>query len=117
MTDKKAKKAVNQFLVAWQAQEWVKMLKSTQLTWRSIHKDPMGWLKSWFGLRTLKSFKIIGTEAVGDACIDVFVNLDYERQSKRIQARVIGERAAYEASVKGKWGVNPVSCLKEKGIE
>jgi len=112
-SDKKVKKAIEKFLTAWQEKNWAKMVECIQLTWRTFHEDSAEWLRNWFGLKDLKEWKITGIKFVGEACRDIFVDIDYGRGVKRIKARVICEKDAYKPTIKGKWGVNPVSCLKE----
>ena len=113
--NKKAKKVIEKFLINWRKKNWVKMLKYTQLTWRgAFRKNNARWLESWFGLKNLNKWEIIKIEFVGDACRDVFVNVDYGKGIKEIRARVICETGPYKPDIKGNWGVNPISCLKER---
>lgn len=112
--NKEIKRVVGRFLTAWQKKDWVKMLKYTQLTWRTLHKDNTQRLESWFRLKNLEKWEIIKIEFIGDACRDVFVNIDYGKGIKKIRARIICETKPYSPDIKGKWGVNPISCLKEK---
>ena len=111
--DKEARKAVEKFLIAWQKKDWKKMKKYTQLTWRSLHLNNVMLLESWFEYKDLKKWEIIKTEFVGDACRDVSINIDYGEGIKRIKARVLCEDEPYKPNIKGTWGVNPISCLKE----
>lgn len=112
--NKEIKRVVGRFLTAWQKRDWVKMAKYTQLTWRTLHGDNAKLLGSWFGLKNLNKWEITKTEFVGDACIDVFIDIDYGKGIKKIKARVICETGPYEPDIKGKWGINPISCLKER---
>ena len=113
--DKEIKKVIGRFLIAWQKKNWVKMAKYTQLTWRgTFHKNNARRLESWFGLKNLEKWEIINIKFVGDACRDIFVNIDYGKGIKKIRAWVICETGPYKPDIKGNWGVNPISCLKEK---
>ena len=113
--DKKIKKVIEKFLVNWKKRNWAKMAKYTQLTWRgAFRKNNARRLESWFGLKNLEEWKITGIEFVGDACRDIFVNIDYGKGIKEIRARIICEAGPYKPDIKGEWGVNPISCLKEK---
>ena len=112
--DKKIKKVVEKFLINWKKKNWTKMVKYTQLTWRgAFRKNNSRRLESWFGLKNLEEWKIIKVESVGEACRDVFINIYYGKGTKEIRARVICETGPYKPDVKGSWGVNPISCLKE----
>ena len=112
--DREIKKVIRKFLTAWQKKDWVKMAKYTQLTWRSNHENNIGWLESWFWEKNLKKWEITKIEFVGDACRDVYIDIDYGKEIKKIKARILCEDAPYKPSIKGTWGVNPISCLKEK---
>jgi len=113
--DKKVKRVMEKFLISWKKKNWAKMVKYTQLTWRgAFRKNNARRLESWFGLKNLEKWEIIKIEFVGDACRDVFVNIDYGKGIKEIRARVICETGPYKPDIKGNWGINPISCLKEK---
>jgi len=112
--NKKIKRIIGRFLTAWQKKDWVKMVKYTQITWRTLHKNNAQLLESWFGLKNLKKWEIVKIEFIGDACRDVFINIDYGKGIKKIRARIICEAGPYKPDIKGEWGVNPISCLKEK---
>ena len=111
--DKEIKKVTEKFLNNWKKKKWIKMVRYTQLTWRTLHKNNARWLESWFGLKNLNKWEIIKIEFVGDACRDIFVNIDYGKGIKKIRARVICETGSYKPDIEGNWGINPVSCLKE----
>jgi len=112
--NRETKKIVGKFLANWKKKDWAKMAKYTQLTWRDSHKNNAQLLEWWFGIKPLKKWKITDIKIIGDACRDIYIDIDYGEGMKEIRARVICEVAAYEADVKGTWGVNPISCLKEK---
>ena len=91
------------------------MAKYSQLTWKSYsNENNARRLKDWFGLKNLTKWEITKIGFVGDACRDVFVDINYESRKRKIKARLVCETGPYEPSIKGKWGVNPISCLKEK---
>jgi len=113
--NKEIKRMIGRFLTAWKKKNWAKMLKCTQLTWRAaFHKNNVRWLEDWFGLKNLERWEIIKIELVGDTCRDVFINVDYGKGIKKIRARIICEAGPYKPDIKGNWGINPISCLKER---
>jgi len=111
--NKEIKKVIEKFLINWRKKKWAKMVRYTQLTWRSNHENNAQLLGIWFGLKNLEKWEITKIEFVGDACRDVFINIDYGKVIKKIKARVICEIGPYKPSIEGNWGVNPISCLKE----
>jgi len=113
--NKEIKRIVGRFLTAWKKKDWVKMAKYTQSTWRgAFRKNNARRLEDWFGLKNLKKWEITKIKFVGDACRDVFINIDYGNGIREIRARIICETGPYKPDIKGKWGVNPISCLKER---
>ena len=115
--NKEIKKVIGKFLTNWKKKNWVKMAKYTQLTWRSNHWNNVKWLEGWFWKKDLRKWTITDIKIVGDACRDVYIEIDYGKGIKEIKARVICETAPYKPSIEGNWGINPISCLKEKIIE
>lgn len=113
--EKKIKNVMEKFLINWKKKDWTKMVKYSQLTWRGYSDENNAHrLEDWFGLKNLTKWEITKIEFVGDACRDVFVDINYENRKRKIRARVVCETEPYKPSIKGKWGVNPISCLKEK---
>jgi len=112
--NKEIKKVVGKFLANWKKKNWAKMARYTQLTWRDSHKNNIKWLEGWFCKKPLKKWKITDIKIIGDACRDVYIEIDYGEGIKEIRARVICEVAAYKPDIEGIWGINPISCLKEK---
>jgi len=111
--NKEIKKVVGKFLAKKKKKNWAKMAKYTQLTWRDNHKNNTQLLEWWFRIKPLKKWKITDIKIIGDACRDVYIEIDYGEGIKEIRARIICEIAPYEPDIKGIWGVNPISCLKE----
>ena len=98
--DKKVKRVMEKFLISWKKKNWTKMVKYTQSTWRgAFHKNNARRLESCFGLKNLEEWKIIKIEFVGDACRDVFVNIDYGKGIKEIRARIICETGPYKPDI------------------
>ena len=105
----------------WKNQNWQQMVTVSQKTWVSDQSDPAGALESQFGFKTLKGFKITGTSPVSSVMTDVTFLVYYEATTnqideKQITARVIKESAAETPSTQGTWGVNPISALREEGV-
>jgi hypothetical protein len=112
--------ALSQFLESWKAQDWIKMAKHCQLTWRSGQKNPSSLLDAWFGMKVLEDYEVRqGSISSPEAtATDVTAIIAYrfldEINYKEIHAKVIRENRPYSPSTKGAWGVNPISALEEK---
>jgi len=115
--NREIKKVVGKFLANWKNKNWVKMARYTQLTWRSNHENNVQLLEGWFGAKPLSKWGITDIIFIGDACRDVYIEIDYGKGIKKIKARVICEDEPYKPNIKGTWGINPVSILKEENSE
>lgn len=74
--------------------------------------------KGWFHLKDLTAFKILKTEKISDSCVDIILKISYlyyisNLKEIKIKARVICETGPYKPSPTGKWGINPLSILRE----
>jgi hypothetical protein len=116
-----------EYLVAWQNEDWNKMLGSTQLTWRSQTKEATERLKAQHEFMKLKGAEMISAKTPpgvnGSVCQDIIATIFYtvpagEKKfrkmvkEKKIKARLIRESAPFKADKDGEWGVNPVSALR-----
>lgn len=112
-----AERAVADYLAAWKAGDWARMVASTQLTWRDTTNDPAKRLQSQYEIRRLLGAEITGREhADFPAMVDVSLRITYsvgsEVETQETTYRVIRETGPYEPSAdRGTWGVNPISAL------
>ena len=111
-------RAFVEFLISWREKDWSIMAKFTQKTWNSKEKNPAEILDAWYGLKDLLGAEIIKKSTVSDVIVDITATVYYavgsKIETKKITARVIREIAAYVQSPRGKWGVNPISMLREE---
>ena len=111
--------ALTNFMNAWKDNNWSEMFENSQITWRSRGRNKgIDLLKNWFYLKDLTAFKILKTEKISDTCIDVTLKVSYlyyvsNLKERKIKARIICETEPYKPSLMGKWGVNPISILRE----
>ena len=74
--------------------------------------------KEWYGLKKLSFFEILDSIEVVPAMIDVQVHIRYsvgdDKRDKVVTARCVCEKEAFQAYTDGKWGVNPISIIKEE---
>lgn len=113
-------KALQEFLFGWKNRDWNKMLKHSQITWKSTQEDAVEKLKSFFAFRDLEMFEVLESKKVSDMCMDVSAVIKYSFEKakiKKIRARVIREIEPYRPSESGTWGVNPISVLRECNVD
>lgn len=111
-------RAVAGWIQTWESQKWGAMADYIQITWLSKQKNPQNEIRGLFFAKKLKEAHIIKSEKVCGFIVDVKVRLRYSISHKsrvvEVNARVLRETAPYVPSVnEGKWGVNPVSTLRE----
>jgi len=112
-------KALENFLTCWKDRNFSKMVKFTQLTWRTDkgNKDAKQFLKDFYGIKKLIFFEIKSRKQIREIFIDIEVIIKYKLPNglftKKIIARVICETEPYQANKDGTWGVNPIGTLRE----
>ena len=111
-------KAFVEFLISWREKDWSRMAQFTQKTWYGKENNPAQILDASYGSRDLLGAKIIKKSTVSNVTVDITATVYYavgsKIETKEITARVVREIAAYVASPRGKWGVNPISALREE---
>lgn len=109
------------FLKMWKDKRWKKLLKYSQITWVECGHPTITaieWFESWFLGRIPYKWSVIGTKSVGETTVEVIMRVTVDdfksnrKITKRMLMNVICEEDTYTPSLKGKWGVNPVSCLR-----
>lgn len=110
--------AVAQFADAWRAKAWARMLRCTQLTWRSSTHSPASYLSDMFGFKRLIGFRELRTSMTSAVMANVTCEITYEAianqlETKLVTATVIRESGPEQPSTSGTWGVNPISVTGE----
>jgi len=104
-------KILNEFMKTWREKDFFKMENYIQKTWLDGPKTMD--LKEVFGIINVKSWKILKSVKVGQACKDMIVNVIFNKSNKRkLRIRMICETAPYTPDLAGDWGVNPISVLR-----
>lgn len=108
------------FLTSWQDKDWSGMTNYTQLTWASEENNPTDTLEAWYGFKDLLGATINDKRVISNTTVDIIATIYYSIGNgavvqKDIKARVICESAPFQPSTSGKWGINPVSTLRESG--
>jgi len=111
--------ALKNFMNAWKNSNWPEMFENSQITWKSKGRNRgIDLLKGWFHLKDLTAFKILKTEKISDSCVDMTLKISYlyyisNLKEVKIKAQAICETGPYKPSPTGKWGINPLSILRE----
>lgn len=102
-------RAVAEFAAAWRDSDFERMSSFTEGSWRSGKKDPAGLLEPDYGFKHLRGFQIVNVDTRASVA-DVTFAVWYEAITNRIDNKKITARVLRES---GKWGVNPISTLRE----
>ncbi|MBA7483692.1 hypothetical protein ES707_19209 [subsurface metagenome] len=117
-----AERTLAEYAWAWKNEDWGAMTNYAQKTWVSNEKDPAVALKDQYGWKYLRGFEITGVNKVSDVVTDITFIVQYEAIAgqilrAQITARCIKETAPYTPSEQGRWGVNPLSTIREEYID
>lgn len=109
-----------EFALAWKEQDWSRMTNFVQTTWLSRQDDAEGLLEAQYGFKTLKGFEVINVgdvetlaSVVDITYVDITFTVKYEFVPNRIDEKQITARVIKEDN---KWGVNPISTLREEDV-
>lgn len=115
----KLEQKVKAFFDAWIKHDFFEMLKNTTLTYRAYHVAQN--IKDWYDKKNLIEYNIKRSMKVTEAMYDVTVEIHYKignmERNRLVTARATCEIQAFDASVNGSWGINPISVLKETKIK
>ena len=112
-----AEKALASFIAAWKKRRWGEMAELCQITWIKSRSEPIEEMRARFAWMRLNDAAIGEVEEISPVTRDITVRVDFNFKngvaSKTFKARVICEAAPFKPDVNGRWGVNPVSMLRE----
>ena len=117
---KVANDVLAKYMNAWIIQDYKTMKENSQITWKldgHPQQSAEEWLLREYYPRAISSWKIMKYDI--ENCTIVFnvkVSRVINNDQKRISARVICENDKYTPSRNGKWGVNPISCVRKWSI-
>jgi len=114
-------KILMEFLECWKKENFKRMVKFVQITWKSDHmergNDPKEILENLYGHKKLVYFEIKNRKQTQEVFVDIEVIIKYKSQmgifTKKIIPRIICEIESYQPSKEGTWGVNPIGALRE----
>ncbi|MCD6099669.1 MAG: hypothetical protein J7K33_03700 [Candidatus Marinimicrobia bacterium] len=109
-------RALANYLLCWQKQDWNKILDYTQITWVSESTDPTESIKNHclgrgklLGASEIK--RVGGTPYMAQVTAIIYYKWETDTFKQPIKANVICESAPYTPNLGGKWGVNPISIV------
>jgi hypothetical protein len=105
------------FLSAWKHRRWSEMVRFTQQSWRRTEDTPAKTLENWFEGKDLLGSEIMnksGSRVASDITVKVYCAIGSAVQTHVITARIIREDGDGNPRSDGKWGVNPLSVLREE---
>lgn len=115
-TSGSARGAVNGFFAAWKRQDFRAMYNATNYSWRHGSGNNATTLRNQYDFKRVTSFKIVKVHA-GALAQDITIRVTYKvfnsHKTVRITAKVLKETRGGDLSPSGKWGVNPISTLRE----
>lgn len=120
------RETIENFGRCWEKRNWRRMSEYIQLTYIESHKWRFSKifkkqltikkrLKNQFGNIRLKEFQVIeNPKVIGKTCVDIKCKfLSLTGNISTINMRLICEKEPYKPSIDGKWGINPISCLRK----
>jgi len=108
--DKKSLTKINSFLKSVKNKNLSQVYKHCQITWKSNNSKKI--LQSLVDME-LVNYDVLLYEKVTDVAIKFIVSLEFRQAGKFVAyPMVICEKSPYEPSLKGTWGVNPISILR-----
>jgi len=105
-----AEYALAKFITAWQYRDFKDMAKYTQTSWRERESSPHGDLANSYDFKYLTSAKLGESKCKRSLC-NVSISIAYKNSfNDKIETHTIKPNVIKE---NGKWGVNPISALRE----
>ena len=117
-----AKRIAVKFLVNWKAKKPDGMFNVSQKTWLYNHAETgVEWIKEGLiDVTEIQSFQLVKIFPITECTIDITAKIrikqlanNNQKPIRHIKLRLIKEKAAYEPSEDGEWGVNPISAVRK----
>ncbi len=102
---------IKQFCQAWSKNDYSKMYRLSQITWKS--NNTKKYLKRLI-IEKIQGFKILSVDFdEKHPCLcDINLQVKHKGKLKELKARLIKENKPYSTSEEGTWGVNPISVIR-----
>lgn len=109
---------VRDWVGAWKAKSFKRMTELSEVSWRRRTDSPMQTLRDQYGFKDVLSYRFVRCAANATSARVTFqVKYRTFKVSRvRIAAMVIREDVSGNPSPSGRWGVNPISTLRENPV-
>lgn len=116
-------RALVEYLLAWQSQDWERMAQFTQKTWKDGLSNPAEELMYMYDFKSLLGAELGEKEVVSEGTmVSIDARIFYSVRPTEvtqviIRPMIVRETVHYQPSESGDWGVNPISTLDEEEVE
>jgi hypothetical protein len=103
------------WLAAWKSKNFRRMVELSEQSWRLRASGAVGQLRDQYGFKDVLSYRFVrcsGSSVSARVTIGVTYKT-FKRVHVRITGMVIREDRQGDPSPVGRWGVNPISTLRE----
>jgi len=107
-----------EYISAWKTRDWDRMAGWADAESRNRESDLAGQLRAQYDFKTLKGFEIQKVVRISNVAADVTYAIWYDSEfsgmeAKVVKAKVLKMTSDGTLSAGGKWGVNPISAMRE----
>jgi hypothetical protein len=109
---------VANWVAAWKAKNFKQMVQLSEQSWRLRTSGAVGTLRAQYGFKDVLSYRFVRCSA-SNVSARVTFRVKYRTfklDSVEITAMVIREDRSGNLSALGRWGVNPISTLREDSV-
>jgi hypothetical protein len=110
-----ATSVMRSWLAAWQAQNFRRMADLSEVSWRQRARGPVGELRDQYGFKDVVSYRFVrcSGNSVSARVTFTVTYKTFKRVRVEITGMVLREDRDGAPSPVGRWGVNPISTLRE----
>jgi hypothetical protein len=106
---------VSQWVAAWKAKNFGRMVALSEVSWRLRTSGAVGTLRAQYGFKDVLAYSFVRCTA-NNVSARVTFRVKYRTfkvERVQITAMVLREDSRGNLSPSGRWGVNPISTLRE----
>jgi hypothetical protein len=110
---------VRDWVGAWKAKDFKRMTQLSEVSWRLRTRGTIQTLRDEYGFKDVLSYRFVRCQVVTSVSARVTFRIKYRTFKVRhvqIRAVVIREDKRGNLSAVGRWGVNPISTLREDPV-
>jgi hypothetical protein len=110
---------VRDWVGAWKAKNFKRMNQLSEVSWRLRTRGPVQTLRDQYGFKDVLSYRFVRCAVLSGVSARVTFRVKYRTfkvSHVQIRAMVIREDKSGHVSAVGRWGVNPISTLREDPV-